>query len=68
MKRHFTLVYWKEADLYVGCLKEIPSVLSDGKALEELRKNVQETYKLWLEDHSLPAGPEVMQEEIEIEV
>ena len=46
MIRHFTLEYWKDEDWFVGRLKEIPGVFSQGKTLERLEQNIQEVYEL----------------------
>ena len=34
MKRAFTLEYWKDDGWYVGKIKEIPGVFSQGETLE----------------------------------
>ncbi|MBF8248744.1 MAG: type II toxin-antitoxin system HicB family antitoxin [Bacteroidetes bacterium] len=50
MKHSFTLEYWKDGKWYVGKLREVPGVFSQGKTLGELEKNVREVYKLMTED------------------
>lgn len=50
MKHTFTLEYWKDGKWYVGKLREIPGVFSQGKTLNELEKNVREVYKLMREE------------------
>jgi predicted RNase H-like HicB family nuclease len=50
MLRHFTLEYWVDEGWYVGRLKEVPGVFSQGKTLEELEENIREAYQLMLED------------------
>ena len=40
MKRKFTLEYWIDDSWYVGRLKEVPGVFSQGASLEELEDNV----------------------------
>jgi len=67
MIRHFTLEYWKDEDWYVGRLKDIPGVFSQGESLEELESNIQEAYELMLEEQNdidLPARPK--RKEIEV--
>ena len=69
MIRHFTLEYWKDEDWFVGRLKEIPGVFSQGESLEELERNIQEVYELMLEEQSdihLPARPK--RKEIQVQV
>jgi len=69
LTRHFTLEYWKDEDWYVGRLKEIPGVFSQGESLEELERNIQEAYELMLEESDdivLPTKPK--HKEIEVRV
>jgi predicted RNase H-like HicB family nuclease len=49
MKHNFTLEYWIDDGWYIGQLKEVPSVFSQGETLEELEKNIQEVYSLLFE-------------------
>jgi predicted RNase H-like HicB family nuclease len=46
MLRQFTLEYWLDDGWYVGRLKEVPGVFSQGETLEELRANIREAYHL----------------------
>jgi predicted RNase H-like HicB family nuclease len=46
MQRSFTLEYWIDDDWYVGKLKEIPSIFSQGETLEELEENIQDAYQM----------------------
>jgi predicted RNase H-like HicB family nuclease len=50
MLRYFTLEYWIEDDWYIGKLKEIPGVFSQGETLQELEDNIREAYHLMLEE------------------
>lgn len=50
IKKTFTLEYWLDNKYYIGRLKDIPGVFSQGKTLEELEQNIQEVYQLLLED------------------
>jgi predicted RNase H-like HicB family nuclease len=45
----FTLDYWRDAEWFVGRLREVPSVLSQGKSLEHLKKNIADAYKLYFQ-------------------
>jgi len=49
MLRHFTLEYWIDDEWYVGRLKEVPSVFSQGETLEELEENIRDAYRLMTE-------------------
>ena len=59
MTRQFTLEYWIDDSWYVGRLREVPGVFSQGETLEELEENIQDAYELMVEDqHSfLPPSP-----------
>lgn len=52
MTRQFTLEYWMDDDWYVGRLREVPGVFSQGETLDELEQNIQEVYDLLIEDQS----------------
>lgn len=45
-----TLEYWEDEGWFVGRLREVPGVFSQGETLEELEENIREAYKLILED------------------
>lgn len=55
MERRFTLEYWIDDDWYVGRLKEVPGVFSQGETLVELEANVKDAYHLMIEEE--PASP-----------
>jgi predicted RNase H-like HicB family nuclease len=44
--RQFTLEFWKDEDWYVGRLLEVPGVFSQGETIEELKKNIQDAYRM----------------------
>ncbi len=68
MLRHFTLEYWMDEGWYVGRLKEVPGVFSQGESLEELENNIKEAYKLMmLEEEELPYA-EIQRKEVGVEV
>jgi predicted RNase H-like HicB family nuclease len=48
--REFTLEYWKDEEWYVGRLKEMPVVMSQGETLEELQRMIRDAYHLMVED------------------
>jgi predicted RNase H-like HicB family nuclease len=50
MTRYFTLEYWLDDDWYVGRLKEVPGVFSQGTTLQELEENIKDAYFLMIED------------------
>jgi len=50
MKRRFMLEYCITENWYVGKLREVPGVFSQGKTLEELEENIRDAYALMMED------------------
>jgi len=49
MLNHFTLEYWIDVGWFVGRLKEVPGVFSQGESLEELEENIRDAYCLTME-------------------
>ena len=68
MLRYFTLEYWVDEGWYVGRLKEVPGVFSQGESLEELEENIREAYRLMLEEEEISPNPEVQSKDIGVEV
>jgi len=66
MSKRFTLEYWVDEGWYVGRLKEIPGIFSQGETLEELEENIRDAYALMMEEEA----PRISErsKEIEIEV
>ena len=60
MLSHFTL--------YVGKLKEIPGVFSQGETLNELEDNIQEAYKLMIEEENIVPQVEVHSKKIGVKI
>lgn len=50
MQLRFTLEYWQEGGFFVGRLKGVPGVFSQGKTLAELRDNVRDAYQMMVKD------------------
>ncbi|MCH8317837.1 MAG: type II toxin-antitoxin system HicB family antitoxin [Bacteroidetes bacterium] len=68
MTRQFTLEYWIDDNWYVGKLKEIPGVFSQGETLEELEDNIRDAYQLMLDDEEVVLNSEVQIKDIALEV
>lgn len=68
MRRHFTLEYWEDDGWFVGRLKEVPGVFSQGETLEELEENIRDAYKLVLEDDKPSVPYKIHTKEIGVEV
>ncbi len=57
MSQTFFLEYWQEDGWYVGRLKGLPGVFSQGKTLEELEENVRDAYRMMIDDEeTAPEG------------
>ncbi|HVS16872.1 MAG TPA: type II toxin-antitoxin system HicB family antitoxin [Thermoanaerobaculia bacterium] len=50
MRRSFTLDYWPDAGGFVGRLREVPGVFSQGESLADLEENIRDAYALVLRD------------------
>ncbi|MEW6108520.1 MAG: type II toxin-antitoxin system HicB family antitoxin [Nitrospirota bacterium] len=68
MLRHFTLEYWIDEGWYVGRLREVPGVFSQGETLKELEKNIQEAYSLMMTEEDVTPHAKVRRKEIGVEV
>jgi predicted RNase H-like HicB family nuclease len=45
-----TIVISKGEEFFIGTIKEIPAVLTQGKTVEEAKENVLDALELYLED------------------
>ena len=68
MLRNFTLEYWIDDGWYVGRLKEIPGVFSQGETLEELEQNIQDAYELVRDSEDVAPRAGAHTKEIGVEV
>ena len=68
MKRFFTVEYWKDDGWFVGKLKEVPSVLSQGETPKELQEKIEDAYHMMLEAAAVPAHPGAQTLELGVEV
>ena len=50
MIRNFTLDFWQDEGCYVGKLREVPGVFSQGESLEALKENIQDAYDLMMQE------------------
>jgi len=46
MIKNFTLDYWIDDGWYVGKLREVPGVFSQGETFEELKLNIKNVFTL----------------------
>ncbi len=50
MTRSFTLEFWMDDGWYIGQLRELPGVFSQGESLESLKTNILDAYCLMMQD------------------
>lgn len=65
-ERTFTLEYWQDEGWYVGRLKEVAGVMSQGQTLAELERNIREAHQLMADTEPAPSGATVQTREIEV--
>ena len=68
MLRKFTLEYWLEEEWYIGRLREVPGVFSQGESLQELEENIRDAYHLMMADEESIAHTAVQTKELAVEV
>ncbi len=68
MKRFFTLEYWQDDNWFVGKIREVPGVFSQGRTLAELKENIADAYRMMLETECEPEHPDVRTIELGVEV
>lgn len=68
MTRLFTLEYWRDEGWYVGRLREVPGVFSQGATLDELEENVRDAYRLLVTDEQHESHPGSRLKPIELSV
>lgn len=68
MERLFTLEYWTDDGWFVGRLKEVPGVMSQGETLNELKGNITDAYRMMRDAEDQPAHPDAKTLELGVEV
>lgn len=63
-----TITIAKGDEYFIGTIKEIPAVNTQGTTIEETRENVLDALRLYLEDMQQEKGPEntVLEEDLTI--
>ncbi len=67
MQRQFTLKYWIDDEWYVGKLKEVPGVFSQGESLDELEENIRDAYALMIEEGVSAVHPDAKTKDITVD-
>ena len=57
MERKFTLEYWLDDNWYVGRIKEVPGVFSQGETLSELEQNIIDAYRMVITEEEAGYSP-----------
>ena len=66
MTTSFVLEYWLDDGWYVGRLRGVPGVFSQGETLEELDANIREDYQLMLDEEE-PSPPNAQTRELAVQ-
>ncbi|HVT90944.1 MAG TPA: type II toxin-antitoxin system HicB family antitoxin [Tepidisphaeraceae bacterium] len=71
-QRYHTIIKPQRAGWFVGWVEEIPGTITQGKSLQECRRNLMDSLQLMIETHRDEAriglDPSCIQESIEIDV
>jgi predicted RNase H-like HicB family nuclease len=57
MERKFTMEYWLDDNWYVGRIKEVPGVFSQGETLAELEQNIVDAYRMVISEEESGYSP-----------
>nr|VFJ74061.1 MAG: Predicted nuclease of the RNAse H fold, HicB family [Candidatus Kentron sp. FW] len=68
MIRYFTLDYWMDDGWYVGKLREVPGVFSQGETFEELERNIKDAFALIMQESMPPPGQNFRSAELQMDV
>lgn len=68
MSHTFTLEYWLDEGGFVGRLREVPGVFSQGDTLGELEENIRDAYTLVVQDELAEVRPGLHSKQIEVAV
>lgn len=66
MVQSLTLEYWIDDGWYVGRLKGVPGVFSQGESLAELEENIRDAYRMMIEEEGPPPSENAHIKEIEV--
>ncbi len=59
MIRNFSLKYWIDDNWYVGRIKEVPGVFSQGETIEELEENIKDAYHMMMDGEVIEPNKDV---------
>lgn len=67
MTRQFTLEYWLDDGWYIGKLKEVPGVFSQGETLQDLEENIRDAYQLMMAENESESRIGAQTKQLEVE-
>ena len=68
MLKSFTMDYWIDEGWYIGKLREVPGVFSQGETLDELEANIKDAFALMAEEMPSIPAQEIQSRELLMEV
>ena len=68
MLKRFTLDFWVDDGWYVGKLREVPGVFSQGKTRKELKINIKDAYDLMMRETMQVPVEKFSSTELEMEI
>ena len=68
MQHQFTLEYWIDDGWYVGKLKEVPGIFSQGESLDDLEENIKDAYTLMMQEERPVTRSETRTKDITVDV
>lgn len=68
VSKSFTLEYWEDDGWFVGRLKEVPGVFSQGATISELEDNIKDAYRMMIAEDRDTVGRRVRIKAIGVEV
>jgi predicted RNase H-like HicB family nuclease len=68
MIRHFTLEYWVDDGWYIGKLREVPGVFSQGETIEELEENIRDAYHMIMAEEEQLLRSDIQTKELDMDV
>lgn len=60
--------YWIDDSWYVGRLREVRGVFSQGATMDELEENIRDAYQLMMADEDTTPRPDAHTKELAVEV
>jgi predicted RNase H-like HicB family nuclease len=66
MTQSFTLEYWIDDGWYVGRLKGVLGVFSQGESLADLEENIRDAYQMMIEEEGPPPSGDAHVKQIEV--